>query len=94
MTRYLMLIGMLITIFAVILLIKSKNNKKSRYAILISPFVLAGILYLGIVYISKTMPPDTCDGAVLTGMILVFILLGMGVVLNLINLLHLVLTRR
>lgn len=92
MTKYLMLISIAIT-FIAILLIKNINNKKVRYAILISPFVLASILYLGIIYISKTMPPDACDGAVLMGMILLFLLLGMGIVLNVVNLLHSILKR-
>jgi len=95
MTKYLMLIGIPITIFITVLLKKNINNKKVKYIMLVSPFALAGILYLGVVLITKNMPPDVCDGAAIIGIIISFLLLGMGIVLNLINIVfHLVLTHK
>ena len=94
MTKYLMLTGALVTIFVAILLIKNINNKRIKYWILIVPFVLAGVLYIGIALMSKIMPPNVCDGAALIGIFVSFISLGMGIVFNLINILHLVLTHK
>lgn len=94
MTKYLMLTGALVTIFVAILLIKNINNKRIKYWILIVPFVLAGVLYIGIALMSKVMPPNVCDGAALIGIFVSFISLGMGIVFNLINILHLVLTHK
>lgn len=82
MTKYLMLTGALVTIFAAILLIKNINNKRIKYWILIVPFVLAGVLYIGIALMSKVMPPNVCDGAALIGIFVSFISLGMGIVFN------------
>lgn len=42
MTKYLMLISIVITMFLGILLLKI-NNKKVKYTILISPFILAQV---------------------------------------------------
>lgn len=56
--------------------------------ILTAPFLLAGILYLGIILVFKTLPPYICDGVALIGVLISFILFGIGVMLNLVNLLH------
>ena len=91
MTGYLMLIGIIATTIAIIVLMKNINNKKTKYVILIGPFVLAGILYHSIFFLTKNLPPYACDGAALMGLLISYIFLGMGILFNIINLLHLLL---
>lgn len=89
MTRYLMLIGIIVNIFVITLLIYNISNKKTKYIILVGPFVLAGILYLSIFLLTKDISPYECDGAPLFGIFVSFMLFGMGILLNITNILHL-----
>lgn len=89
----LVLIGIVVTVFAMILLINI-FNKKAKYIILIGPFVLAGILYLSIFALTEDLPPDVCDGGALMGILISFVLIAIGILVNIINILHLVLTRK
>ncbi|WP_317922672.1 hypothetical protein [Tepidimicrobium xylanilyticum] len=43
---------------------------------------------------SRIVPPNVCNGLVLIGIFILFVLLGMGIVFNLINTLYLVLKHR
>ena len=94
MIRYLILIGAGITIFVTIMLKKNINNKKTKYVILIGPFVLGGLLYLSIFSLTKNMPPNTCDGAALFGILISYVFFCMGILFNLINILHLAIKHR
>ena len=94
MTRHLILIGIISTILLVIILIKKVNNKKFKYIVLTSPFVLAGILYSSIFLLTKDMTPDMCDGAALLGILFSFILIGIGILLNLTNMLYLLINHK
>jgi Na+/melibiose symporter-like transporter len=90
--KNLILIGIVITMFLAIILMRNINinNKRHKYIILFSPFILACILYLSIFLLTKNMPPDACDGAALLGILFSFILIGVGVLLNLVNIAYLV----
>lgn len=90
----LILIGIVVTTYIIILLLKNRNNKIAKYVILIGPFILSGILYHSIFLLTKDMSPYECDGAALFGILISFILLGMGILFNLIYLLHLALAYR
>ena len=90
MVRNLMLIGIVITMSLAIILMKNINNKRHKYIILFGPFILACILYLNIFLLTKNMPPDSCDGAALLGILFSFILIGVGILLNLVNIAYLV----
>ena len=90
MVKNLILIGIVVTMFLAIILMRNINNKRHKYIILFGPFILACILYLSIFLLTKNMPPDACDGAALLGILFSFILIGVGVLLNLVNIAYLV----
>ncbi len=89
MTKYLMAIGFLLAIYTVFLLSKNRDKKKIKGLILIGPFVLGGGLYLTILLLTANMPAHTCDGAAIIGILLSFIFLGIGILVNLVNILYL-----
>jgi len=94
MIKYLMIISIIIAMIIAILLKRNINNKNVKYAILVTPFVLASILYFGISLVSKIMPSNACDGIVIIGIFISFVLLGIGVIFNLINIFHLVMKHK
>lgn len=88
MVKSLILIGIVATIFLVTILVKNKKNKKLKSMILIIPFALAGVIYLSIMLLTKDMSPEVCDGAAIVGILFSFILIGMGLLLNLVNIIY------
>lgn len=92
MMKYSALLGIIIIVFVSTLLIIGINNKKRRYVILIGPFILAGMLYFSIFLLTKDMPPNVCDGGALMGLLISFVFLAIGVLLNIINILYCALT--
>lgn len=94
MTNILMLFGMILSVFVTILFMRNIDNKKTKYVILIVPFIIAIILYSSVLLLTKNMQPGVCDGAALMGMFISFVFFGMGLLFNLINIFHLVLFRR
>lgn len=90
MVKYLLFIGILSMVLLNILLIRNIKNKKIKYAILILPFILAGLVYIGIRLMANAVSPDVCDAFSIVGMFIVFMSLGIGITLNLINIFHLI----
>lgn len=87
-----MLIGMVVTIFLAIIPMKNidMNNKRHKYMVLLGPFILGGILYLSIFLLTKDIPPGVCDGAAILGILFSFILIGIGILINIINIIYLI----
>lgn len=89
MTRNLMLIGIIMTVLIFFAYIKDKNLKDIKYIILIGPFILGGIIYGSVLFLTRDIPSDACDGGALMGILLSFIFIGMGILINLANIIHL-----
>lgn len=89
MTKYLIQIGIIGTLFLAFILMKNIDNKKTKYVILIGPFILGGLIYFSIMLLTRNTPPDACDGAGLLGILISFLLFGMGILFNIINIFRL-----
>lgn len=93
MTMIFILIGIIVTVFLYSVFTKNKDNKRIKYIILFTPLIGGLLLYGSIFYLTKDLSPDACDGGALMGILFSFILIGMGVLLNLINILCLIIKK-
>lgn len=90
MVGYLFLFNIFIIGLIIFVLIKNINNKKIKNIILIAPIVLSAILYFSIMLLTSDLPPYACDGAALMGILISFVFLGIGILVNIINVIHLI----
>lgn len=88
MVRNLILIGIIGAVFLFFALIKGKDFKSLKYIILIGPFVIGAIIYGSIFILTKNMSPDVCDGGALMMVLLAFMFIGLGILINLAYLVH------
>lgn len=92
MALYLLLIGVALSFF-IMKNINKISTKKAKTIILAGPFILGGAIYLGISLFTKNASPESCDGEALMGILLSFLLFGMGLILNFVNMFQLVLDK-
>ena len=85
-----MLIGIIGAVFLFFTYIKDKDFNSLKYIVLIGPFVMGGIIYGSIFLLTKDMPPDVCDGGALMGMLLAFMFIGLGILMNVGNIVYLI----
>lgn len=81
-----MLIGIIVSVFLFFASIKDKDFKNLKYIILIGPFIIGAILYGSVFILTKDIPVDACDGGALMGLLISYIFIGIGILLNLGNL--------
>lgn len=93
MIRNFLLIGIMATVFLFFIFIRNKDAKRLKSIILFAPLILGAIMYGSIFYLTKDMPPDVCDGGALMGILISFILIGMGLLLNFINISYLIINK-
>lgn len=90
MVRNLMLIGIIGAVFLFFAFIKGKDFNSLKYIILIGPFAIGGIIYGSIFLLTKDMPSDVCDGGALMGLLLAFMFIGLGILINIGNVVYLI----
>lgn len=88
MTRILFQLALVGLIILSYLLSRKRENPRFRWAISSIPLLSGLIAYLAIFLFTKDMPADACDGGAILGILLSFILIGMGLVLSIINIIY------
>lgn len=88
MTKILTIIGLIILIVLFYTLKRNIKNTKIKWIILLCPLLLGILIYLSMLLLTKNISPDACDGAALVGVFFSFILIGIGIIINIINIVY------
>lgn len=93
MTRILIIISIIILTILIYTLMRNIGDIKTRMIILLSPLLLGILGYLSVFLLTKDIPPDVCDGGALMGLLFSFVLIGIGIILNIANIIYILIRK-